>query len=243
MGDKLHLWMTSEGDRAFDLQDRVKAVAPCWSPQRTRVSPAVRRPRPGGHKGRTRVCTSERGSLPLFSALASQRLRAHQPDAYHYLTTQRKLPTSPKQWSKTLSRAGHLKQTPALPLARPASSFLACMGSGRCWSSSAPSAFHSAHSEHGSSQQCAPGRWDEGALPCRQESPSLRNADFHLCPNLAYSVPAPCLPLLTRTQASGCTVTPISRARGEMSWPLRKLGLFRDNCKTPGRNKQDSICS
>lgn len=167
-----------------------------------RVSPGLRRPIPGGHKCRESV--PWKGAVCLSSPPLLLRDQEHTSliDTYHYPESSNVIKTMKQN---TVQDRPHEPDSSSAP---GSSDFLLpCLHGARqlCGALQPLLPLHSAQSEHGSSQQCAPGRRGDGALPSR-------NADFHLCPNLAYSVPDPCLPLLTRTQASGCTVTPISRA-------------------------------
>lgn len=96
----------------------------------------MKRPIPGGQRRRASVCTLEEDTLPLLPALASQRIRAHQPDAYHLLEA--------SQVNKAIkgNTVQDRLQAPASSSAPGASGFCfpACTVSGMFWSSSAPSA-------------------------------------------------------------------------------------------------------
>lgn len=168
--------MTSERDRALDPQDSVRIVAPCCSPQRTRVSPRARRPIPGAQKWRRRVCTLEKDSLPLLPSLL---LRKPEHISLMHVTA-RRLPKAPKQSSETLSRTGCMHQTPALPLAPPASP------SRPAWCQECSGAlqpllpFPSAHPERGSSQPMCPrgGRVRVSFLDLKKPLPSAMLSFF-----------------------------------------------------------------
>lgn len=147
--------MTSEGDRAFDLQDSVRIVAPCQSPQRTRVSPGVRRPIPGGHKYRDSV--PWKGSVCLSSPPLLLRDPEHTSlmDTYHYPESSNIIETMKQN---TVQDRPHEPNSSSAP---GSSGFLLpCLHGVRQLRGALqpPLPLHSAHSEHGSSQQCALGR-------------------------------------------------------------------------------------
>lgn len=182
---------------------------PCWSPQRTGVSPSVRRAHTWWPEVETRVCTCRERTI----CLSFPSMLPREPEHTNPLpTTTQRLQKSPRKIRATLSRAGRINQTAAPTPAPPASCFPACM----CQDCSGPL-------QHLPRLHCPPPTQEAAlrSLPhAPEETPSAMLTFLLLYPDLAYSVPAPHLPLPTRTQASP------EHNGGAVGRTLGELGLF-----------------